>query len=152
MQALEWGSGRSTLWWARHVQHLVSVEQDEGWHAIISSRLREQGIANVDYRFIPVDASLPCDDRQIFSTLPPYVKVVDDHADDSLDLVVVDGHYRQACIRAVLSKIKPGGYLLVDNFNWLPESRWEIPVEWVKVCDSSNALTQTVVWQKPGKA
>ena len=149
MEALEWGSGRSTLWWARHVKHLVSVEQDEMWHSIISQKLSDQAIANVDYRFVQVDPNITGGPRQVFDVLPPYVAVIEQFPPQSLDFVVVDGHYRVACIRAAIPRLKAGGLLLIDNFNWLPPEKWEIPDGWVKVCDSSNALTQTVIWKKP---
>ena len=149
MHAIEWGSGRSTLWWARHVGQLMSVEQDAEWHTLISRKLREQGISNVDYRHVPVDLTTSGGDRQIFETLPQYVAVAEEFAPGSVDFVVVDGHYRIACVRAAVSCLKPGGLLLIDNFNWLPPFSWEIPTGWRKVCDSSNAMTQTVIWRKP---
>lgn len=152
MQALEWGSGRSTLWWARHVGRLISVEHDAEWHALISQRLRDQGISNVDYRYIPVDREMTGGERQVFDVAPPYVGVVDEFAPSSLDFAVVDGHYRIACVRAAIECLKPGGLLLIDNFNWLPPLSWEIPAEWTKVCDSSNVMTQTVIWRKPTAA
>ncbi len=152
MKGLEWGSGRSTLWWAGHLDSLMSVEQNQQWYEEISKQIHTKGITNVDYRYIPVDDSLTGGERQMFPILPPYVAVANEFQPESLDFVVVDGHYRLTCVRAIHSKIKPGGLLLIDNFNWLPPEDWEIPSGWVKVCDDSNALTKTVIWKKPDQA
>lgn len=148
MRALEWGSGRSTLWWARRVGHLVSVEHDEKWHQMIAARLQDQQVNNVDYRFVPVDLKVTGGERQVFDELPPYVAVAEDFEPESLDFIVADGHYRQACVRAAFSILKPGGLLLIDNFNWLPDSAWEVPAGWSMVCDAENVLTRTVIFQK----
>lgn len=46
---LEWGSGRSTLWLAKKVKHLTSVEHNIKWYNYINSKINELGINNVDY-------------------------------------------------------------------------------------------------------
>jgi hypothetical protein len=47
--AIEFGSGRSTLWFVHKVARLTSVEHDAAWFERISSQLREVGIQNVEY-------------------------------------------------------------------------------------------------------
>src|SRR5881296_3104277 len=49
-QGLEWGSGRSTLWFAQRVNHLISIEHDESWYRSIDSQLKKTKLGNVDYR------------------------------------------------------------------------------------------------------
>ena len=34
----EWGSGRSTLWFARRVKKIISVESDKAWYDKVSSQ------------------------------------------------------------------------------------------------------------------
>jgi hypothetical protein len=80
--------------------------------------------------------------------LPRYVVVFEELQDGSLDFVVVDGHYRQACIRAAIPKLKMGGLLLLDNSNWLSDAEWGIPAPWSLVHRSSNVMTVTSIWQK----
>src|SRR2546421_9596401 len=46
---LEFGSGRSTIWLARRIARLTSVEHDAAWHAALSGQLKELELANVDY-------------------------------------------------------------------------------------------------------
>ena len=68
--------------------------------------------------------------RPVYEPLPRYVAVFNEFEDGSLDFVVVDGHYRQACILAALPKLKVGGLLMLDNSNWLSDREWGIPVSW----------------------
>src|SRR5260370_40760647 len=44
----EFGSGRSTIWFAERVAALTSVEHDEQWYEAISAKLKERRLANVD--------------------------------------------------------------------------------------------------------
>jgi predicted O-methyltransferase YrrM len=41
----EWGSGRSTVWFARWVRRLISVEHDPLWYEQVRKRLDEEGLA-----------------------------------------------------------------------------------------------------------
>jgi predicted O-methyltransferase YrrM len=109
---LEWGSGRSTLWLARRIGALTSVEDGEDWYAEIERRLGAAGIANVRYRLCPPgrgDAA--------------YVEVADEFDDASLDFALVDGSFRCLCANRALAKLRPGGVLVVDNANrFLPSA------------------------------
>lgn len=44
-----------------------------------------------------------------------YVRAIDSCADGSLDLVIVDGRAREACLKHALPKVRSGGWLLLDN-------------------------------------
>ncbi|MFO0697634.1 MAG: hypothetical protein U0236_00260 [Nitrospira sp.] len=46
-----------------------------------------------------------------------YAGVIDTVPDSSLDFVLVDGHFRTACLRRCFRKIRPGGILAIDNFD-----------------------------------
>ena len=145
---LEWGSGRSTLWFAHRMSHLTSVEHDESWFRQISSKISELGATNISYLYRPLghpeSVVIPFEERLTSS----YVAVADTFANDSLDFVVVDGHYREACIEAALPKLKAGGFLLLDNSNWLPLSEWKVTENWEIVHQSSTVDNQTTIWRK----
>jgi predicted O-methyltransferase YrrM len=146
---LEWGSGRSTAWFGKRLKMLLSIEFDILWHSKVVNILQEQGIKNVECRYIKLDHSLNQPTYPNYEQVPDYVSVVDEFEDNLLDFVVVDGHYRQACILAVLPKIKSGGLLLVDNTNWMPLEEWGVPENWQIVHQSSNVMTETTIWKKP---
>lgn len=145
----EWGSGKSTVWLARRVAHLTSIEHDAKWHAEVGDQIRQQGISNVDLRHIPLEH----DYRDLFSPyydpLPAYVRAIDEFPAAHFDFVLVDGYYRQPCALRALPKLKPGGLMVIDNTDWLPREQWPVPLDWPLIHQSRNVLTQTSVWRKP---
>lgn len=131
MDVFEYGSGGSTVFAAKRVRKVVSVEHDPAWHARVLSALRAQGITNCDLRLVLPD---PCSSLQEVPYGPrsytsrtshaaglrfeAYVKTIDEFPDHSLDLVVVDGYSRFSCVGHAIPKVRPGGYLLVDDTDW----------------------------------
>jgi len=109
---LEFGSGRSTVWFAKHIAHLTSVEHDESWGVIVRQLLQKTKCTNVEYHLLSTEAK---DNEE---TNSPYVSVIDTFDDVSLDFCLVDGLQREFCALRVLEKIRPGGLLVIDNVNW----------------------------------
>jgi predicted O-methyltransferase YrrM len=110
---IEWGSGRSTTWFARRVAKLISVENNRQWHTIVKNKLASTHVdAKVDYRLIP------CDYKEVDEPSGhPYADASLGVPDASFDFALVDGTIRATCMNAVLAKIKPGGLLILDNAN-----------------------------------
>jgi len=146
---LEWGSGRSTAWFGARLKWLLSIEYDRTWHSTVITQLHEKGMKNVDCRHIPLEHEPNDPTYPHYEKIPKYVSVVEEFEDESIDFVVVDGHYRQACVLAALGKIKSGGLFLVDNTNRLPIEEWGVPSDWPIVHQSSNVMTETTIWKKP---
>jgi len=117
----EFGSGRSTAWFARRVAALTSVEHDERWHDVVSAGLKAGGIGNVDYILAPEDQPA---ERGGDSA---YARVALSFPDASLDFALIDGHYRDYSARFILAKVKPGGMLIIDNANWSLPCRSKSP-------------------------
>jgi predicted O-methyltransferase YrrM len=149
MTGLEFGSGRSTVWFAGKLRHLTSVEHHSGWHEVVKEQLARAGCTNVDYRFVPLNHPESEGEHEHYDPLPDYVAVANGFPDNSLDLVVVDGHYRTHSIRAVLDKIKSGGLLLVDDANMWPRNMPPVPPNWPEVSRTTNGLKYTAIWRKP---
>jgi predicted O-methyltransferase YrrM len=102
---LELGSGRSTVWYARRAGRVLSFEDNEFWHGRTRERLEEAGLVNVDLRLRAIE-----DFAGEVASLP----------DAAFDLVVVDfleapEVTRMDCIRPARDKVRPGGYLLLDD-------------------------------------
>lgn len=110
---IEWGSGRSTVWFAHRVGKLFSVEDNSHWHGLVRKRLAAAGVADkVDYRFIP------CDHREVDEPAShPYAEATRDLPDGALDFALVDGNIRATCMRTAMAKLRPGGLLILDNAN-----------------------------------
>jgi predicted O-methyltransferase YrrM len=112
---VEFGSGRSTIWFATRVAALTSVEHDEPWYQAVSARLKDRGLGNVDYILAPEDQPL---ERGGESAYPRAALAF---PDGSIDFALVDGHYRDYSAKLILPKIRPGGMLIIDNANlYLP--------------------------------
>lgn len=161
---LEFGSGRSTIWFAQRVSFLTSVEHDKLWYNKIIEELIKLRIFNVDYNLCPNDL------EESNAKYSRYVQIAYNFPDNSLDFVLVDGIYRAACANAVIDKILPGGQLIIDNANWYlpcnsisPNSRsfadGPAAIEWMNFLQAvknwrciwtSNGVSDTAIFLKPG--
>jgi predicted O-methyltransferase YrrM len=118
----EFGSGRSTVWFAQRVGHLTSVEHDEVWHRQVSARLKERGLVHVDYILAPRDQPPE------LGASSKYAHTVSAFDDATIDFALVDGLYREHVTKLIMPKIRPGGLLIIDNANWyLPPPKTHAP-------------------------
>lgn len=160
-QGLEWGSGRSTRWFARKMNHLTSVEDSADWYNVVTGQLKSAGINNVTYE--------RCDTPQPGNeAASAYVRIADRFAPGSLGFVLVDGQARDHCTEAVLDKIAVGGVLVIDNANWYLDRPTHSPASrtgqgpanqlWAKIEQrlsgwrhiwTSQGVTDTAIWVRP---
>jgi len=145
----EWGSGGSTVWFAKSTRSLVSIEHHAGWHRSVTERLAQQGSANVDFRLVALDHDESIECVAEYPTLPTYVGQINDFPSGHFDYCLVDGHYRPTCILAALDKIKAGGFLIVDDSQWLSHSAWRVPASWQVAVRKHSGMKETTVWVKP---
>jgi predicted O-methyltransferase YrrM len=89
----------STIWLARRVQFLISVESDSTWFRNVSGALERQRLHNVQYE-LRSRASYPD---------------LSDFPDGHFDLVLVDGQWRSDCIQEAVPKVRGGGWVYLDN-------------------------------------
>lgn len=99
-RVLEIGSGMSTIWLAQHCGEVDSIEADETWVTLLRHEIEKRRLSNVRVHF-HWRADEMCD----FSRW----------ADLSFDLAFVDGGPRPECFTAAIPKVKPGGFIYVDN-------------------------------------
>ncbi|MDF1524991.1 MAG: hypothetical protein P1S59_01805 [bacterium] len=162
----EFGSGGSTLYFLGRVKHLVSVEHDEDWYATVKSLLDEEEISNGEYYLEvpspdPVRSDTdPCplgyeDGGYPGMTFYDYASKIDAYEDSSFDLVVVDGRARNACLWHARGKLKPGGYLVLDNAEregYRPGmkliEKWPSR-EFFGILPYVRGFCKTVIWKKP---
>ena len=148
-QGFEWGSGRSTLWLAKRLHHLISIESDPTWFTQVAHQLADAGHSHIDLKHIPLEHPEADTYRNEYDPLPANVASIKAVPDTSLDLVIVDGWYRPVCACASLPKLKPGGILLIDNTDWRDPPHVHVPKAWTLVHRSRNVLTETSIWLKP---
>ena len=107
LTVFEYGAGSSSLFWARcGASHVRSVENDPEWVARVKQTNPSADIILETSRQLYPDVILRTDERW--------------------DIILVDGvndpgdRYNCAC--AALNRIKPGGLIVLDDSNWLPET------------------------------
>jgi len=125
----EYGSGGSTVYLARHLKKLISVEHDKKWYKYISKILRDNIITNCEYLLIEPEKindkniNISKNMKKYTSAVPKYmgmtfekyVKYIESFPDNIFDLIFVDGRARPSCILHAISKVRPSGYILLDN-------------------------------------
>ena len=146
----EFGSGGSSVFFLRKKVNLISVEHVKEWvdklNECVSLKLRK------NWKLISVQ-------EKIMGDFPErdYVNPLDDLENNSQDLISVDGRNRVCCVKRAVIKVKPGGYLLLDNsdreqyeeaHHYMKAMNWEI-FNFSGLCFADEWGTQSVFWRKP---
>lgn len=129
MHGVEFGSGRSTRWLGMRLGRLISVEHNHAWYDRVNPQLR----------------GLPVDYHLAGPTAADYLAPVQTLRDDSLDLVLVDGAYRDACIALAARKVRRGGIIVVDN----ADAELNVsPLAGFRRLATSNGVWQTDIYER----
>ena len=127
-RGFEWGSGRSTIYFAKRLKTLVSLDHDAAWHPRVQADLKAEGLdgkVELDLRPRREGAFDPETARPsgwlalgYVPRKPHFADYFDSilkYPDDHFDFVLVDGRARVACILNAIPKVAPGGLLVLDN-------------------------------------
>lgn len=112
-RAFEWGSGASTVWLGRRCGAVISVEHDRVW----ADRMRAALPDNAKLRLVePVPGHAVPSAKPGYADLDftAYVAEIDDVA-GPLDLIVIDGRAREACLDRAVERLAGGGLIVLDN-------------------------------------
>lgn len=129
MIVFEYGSGGSTLFWSGKTKQVISVEHNGAWYAKIKNELEIREIKNVSYFLLEgedePDYALKSsadpkdyiseDESAVGKKFERYVKKIDEYPDEYFDIILIDGRARPSCIAHGMKKLKPQGYLVIDN-------------------------------------
>ena len=125
--------------------------------------LKESNTENATLRLIEPHGTPPSQhlssENQLFMTedeypvkdtsFQDYVNVLDEFPDEHFDFIAVDGRARKSCLLKSLSKLKKGGFLLLDNSE---RKRYQSAIDqvngWPKIY-TTTGLTDTTIWMKP---
>ena len=101
-EIFEFGSGSSTLFFAKRVKKVTAIESNKKWHEIMQIKLREANITNVELILM--------DDALENSEYENYAKNL-----GRFDFVFVDSLKRFECVKNSLDAIKADGALILDD-------------------------------------
>lgn len=153
---LEWGSGRSTLWYGRRAAGLLTIEHDGVWYDRTLRKLQASGLDNVTL--------VRKDDAP-----QSYVEPGRALEDNLLDFAVVDGIHRDWCAEVAIKKLRSGGILVIDDIHRyfpsdsraplslgldkpMPSDRWKRVHLILSGWDcrwTSDGVRDTAIWTKP---
>jgi hypothetical protein len=99
----EYGSGASTLFWAKRAQSIISVEDSPAWH----QSMKDQMPSNVQYF--------------LRESREEYAQAINAFRND-FEVIIVDGVWRYDCAVMARPKLHPNGCMIVDNSDWMPKT------------------------------
>jgi hypothetical protein len=140
MTVCEYGSGGSTLFFAKRTAAVFSIEDNPKWHDWVSRRVQEKNITNVTLSLCPFDFKNPhgFDQSEYLNAIP----------DQKFDVIVVDGseewtQVRPVCFEKAQQHIKPSGIIVVDD-------SWRYPMLRQRNQAKSYRIFQSVGPCRPG--
>jgi len=162
MIGFEYGSGNSTIFFAKHLNHLISIEHNPDWYSIVKANLLKLNLTNVDYRFVPMlksslkhdytfykDFNLTEQDFQIRSEYHDYFSFVIEYPDNHFDFIMVDGRARVECCLNAIPKLKSKGIFVLDNSDRARyKPVFKVLESWQSVT-TTTGLFDTTIWFKP---
>jgi predicted O-methyltransferase YrrM len=145
-RVVELGSGRSTVWYAKRAGSVVSFEDNADWAARGREALRDAGLDNAEIRTAPVEE---------------FTRELAGLDDASCDLLVVDflespQAERIDAVRVGREKVRPGGYLLLDDSDRPAYAGAdEVLAGWKRrrfagVKDEWPQAVETAIYRRPG--
>jgi len=140
MSVCEYGSGGSTLFFARRVKSVLSIEDNERWYNLVMRRIQEKSIKNVRLKLCSFDFKNPVGFEH-----SAYLHAI---PDERLDVIVIDGSeewtkVRPICFEKAEHRVKEGGIIVVDD-------SWRYPVLREKNHARSHKIFQSVGPCRPG--
>ncbi|MCB0192840.1 MAG: hypothetical protein KDJ65_12925 [Anaerolineae bacterium] len=166
-KVFEYGAGGSTLFLAKRVNEVISVDHNPKWNQKVIEKLNEKKLKNVFISCVEGEQptnNLPpysSDYQSYYSTSTKlfyydYVNFINEFPDSYFDWVIIDGRARPACIKHSLRKVKPHKYLLLDNSD---RTDYQIAINhllqgWERITFDGPTpyligFTQTSIWKKP---
>lgn len=94
----EFGSGNSTLFFAKRVKKVISIEHNKEWHQIVN-KVKPQNVELILTKSDSIDDYL-----KYFSQL-----------NDKVDVVIIDGLHRNECMIKVFEKLSERGVIILDD-------------------------------------
>lgn len=99
----EWGSGNSTLFWAKRARQVISIEDDSKWY----EKVKSEALKNMKLNLVQEKKE--------------YIQSIGDF-NKSFDIIVIDAKYRQECAEIAPKYLKKSGFIIFDNSDRYPKT------------------------------
>ena len=148
-RVLEIGSGNSTLWFLKKQCKIVSIEHSKIWYDVLKNHIDTIKFDKKTINNISIHNSSNEDTWKLIGNMN----------NESFDLILIDGanefNNRNECIARSLSKLKKGGWIVLDNSdhpnNWpgsiYLDSKYK-RIRFTGFAPMGLYVTQTSFWQK----
>ncbi len=170
MNVYEYGSGGSTLFFARRAHTVISTEHDRNWYGKVHDDINNKGLLNCEVRlFEPVKilsaSSQDAGDPDSYSSggkeydgmsFKNYASSIDSYPDAHFDIIFIDGRSRPSCFKHALRKVKEKGFIVLDNaeiphyvhiHNSLNNGAWS-KHDFLGLFPYLYHFSETCIWQK----
>lgn len=119
---LEFGSGGSTVYFAKKANKVISFEsggyivrkrklpRSLEWYTNIVKKLKELKLNNVELYLLQAYPNSEILYNHVLNSLP----------DNYFNWVFIDGANRKLCVDKTRSKLVRGGYMVIDNYDHIP--------------------------------
>ena len=102
IKAFEWGSGYSTIFFAKYIKEITTIENNLEWYNNLQKMFEE--VSNIELHHVPYGQG--------------YVDKIDDLSEDvKYGLIIVDGFFRVDCAKKAIEYLSEDGVLLLDDSN-----------------------------------
>ena len=123
MRVCEYGVGGSTLFFLDRVHEIVSIEHDAEWLSKlkvivpVSNQWTLHVIPPSGIRSGTTKADSYASEHPGFGgfSFEEYARLIESYPDNFFDLVQVDGRARVPCMKHSIAKVKPNGFLVLDD-------------------------------------
>jgi len=129
MTVFEYGVGGSTIFLLKMVGKVITVEHNEAFLGQVEHIVRENKYAHWERHLIQPEyirngsGRDPADPDMYYSSdsqfrdysFIKYASSIDSYPDEYFDVILIDGRARPSCLKHAISKVKEGGYIILDN-------------------------------------
>lgn len=170
MFVFEYGSGGSTLFFAKRVRKVISVEHNEIWYLKLKKIIEFKNYKNCkitlikpeifkknnNYDYSDLESYKSSDDNYKNMSFENYCKVIDTYPNYYFDIIFIDGRSRPSCVKHSVNKLKINGYLIIDDsdrcsyrkiYNYLNNDQWQ-RIDFIGPKPYVSWFTKLSVWIK----
>lgn len=147
MSVFEYGSGGSTLFFAKYVNNVTSIEHVQEWTDMLNEKLEVKGFTNAKVYCIPRESNKKTD-----ADYEKYARSIQ-HTEKKYDVIVIDGRARVQCAIHAITHVKKKGIIVLDNsererYQPIFKQLQKYPKKTFKgMTPHLTTLSQTTIWR-----